>query len=210
MIIICCSGNLSLLKRWQQGLAGHTVYQATRLEDINVLFKQKITPELMLLHASMVNPENCLRLCSALPSCRMFVLSDRPDDEEGMRYLGAGAVGYANSYIAPARLAEAVRVIANGSVWVGQRLMDRLVKGTRSHGAANDQQQKGTRKNTALEQLSQREYQIALLVAEGLSNVQIGEQLGITERTVKAHLSSIYQKTGTKGRLNLALLVNGS
>jgi len=210
MIIICCSGNLSLLKRWQQGLAGHTVYQATRLEDINVLFKQKITPELMLLHASMVNPENCLRLCSALPSCRMFVLSDRPDDEEGMRYLGAGAVGYANSYIAPARLAEAVRVIANGSVWVGQRLMDRLVKGTRPHGAANDQQQKGTRKNTALEQLSQREYQIALLVAEGLSNVQIGEQLGITERTVKAHLSSIYQKTGTKGRLNLALLVNGS
>jgi DNA-binding NarL/FixJ family response regulator len=207
MMVFCCSSNLSLLKRWQQALDAHTVYQASRLEDINVLLKQKITPQLMLLHASMVNPESCLRLRSALPGCRLFVLSDRPDDSEGLLYLGAGAVGYGNSYIAPGRLVEAVRAIGNGSVWVGQRLMERLVKGARHRPEHGTQE---VEKSPAFAQLSQREHQITCLVAEGLSNAQIGAELGITERTVKAHLSSIYQKTGARGRLNLALLVNRS
>ena len=45
-------------------------------------------------------------------------------------------------------------------------------------------------------------------MAEGLSNLEIAERLGITERTVKAHLGAIYAKTSTRGRLGLALLVN--
>ena len=55
--------------------------------------------------------------------------------------------------------------------------------------------------------LSDREYQIAGLVAEGMANLEIAEQLGITERTVKAHLGAIYAKTSTRGRLALALLI---
>ena len=59
-----------------------------------------------------------------------------------------------------------------------------------------------------LHQLTKREDQIARLVAAGLSNLAIAERLGITERTVKAHLSSMYSKTSTTGRLGLALLVH--
>ena len=47
-----------------------------------------------------------------------------------------------------------------------------------------------------------------MLVAEGNHNNEIAAELGITERTVKAHLSAVYVKTHTKGRLNLALLIN--
>jgi DNA-binding NarL/FixJ family response regulator len=46
------------------------------------------------------------------------------------------------------------------------------------------------------------------LVAQGQSNLEIAFNLNITERTVKAHLTSIYEKTGTGSRLNLALLIN--
>ena len=56
--------------------------------------------------------------------------------------------------------------------------------------------------------MSNREYQIAGLVAEGLSNLEIAEQLGITERTVKAHLGAVYAKTSTRSRLGLALMLN--
>ena len=55
--------------------------------------------------------------------------------------------------------------------------------------------------------LSNRELQIARLIAEGLPNGEISRQLAITERTIKIHLSSIFAKTGTKGRLSLALLM---
>jgi two-component system nitrate/nitrite response regulator NarP len=59
---------------------------------------------------------------------------------------------------------------------------------------------------TNLERLSEREHQIALLVARGMKNKDIGRELGISENTVKRHLQSIFSKTGTKDRLELAVL----
>lgn len=59
-----------------------------------------------------------------------------------------------------------------------------------------------------LDSLTKREREIANLIAQGQSNLEIAANLNITERTVKAHLSSIYEKTGTGSRLNLALLIN--
>ena len=59
-----------------------------------------------------------------------------------------------------------------------------------------------------LESLTKREREIANLVAQGQSNLEIAANLDIAERTVKAHLSSIYEKTKTGSRLNLALLIN--
>ncbi len=59
-----------------------------------------------------------------------------------------------------------------------------------------------------LKTLTNREREIADLVAQGQSNLEIAFNLDISERTVKAHLSSIYEKTKTGSRLNLALLIN--
>jgi DNA-binding NarL/FixJ family response regulator len=59
-----------------------------------------------------------------------------------------------------------------------------------------------------LARLTEREHAVADLVAQGQSNLEIAYNLNITERTVKAHLTSIYEKTGTGSRLNLALLIN--
>ena len=61
-----------------------------------------------------------------------------------------------------------------------------------------------------LESLTKRECEIANLVAQGQSNLEVAANLDIAERTVKAHLSSIYEKTKTGSRLNLALLYNRS
>ena len=58
------------------------------------------------------------------------------------------------------------------------------------------------------ESLTKREREIANLVAQGQSNLEIAANLDIAERTVKAHLRSIYEKTKTGSRLNLALLLN--
>ena len=58
-----------------------------------------------------------------------------------------------------------------------------------------------------LKRLTQKEQEVALLLKKGLSNKEIALHVGITERTVKAHLSSIFEKTGAKDRLALALVL---
>ena len=57
--------------------------------------------------------------------------------------------------------------------------------------------------------LSEREGQVAKLVAGGASNKEIADRLSIAERTVKAHLTAIFEKTGARDRLQLSLKVNG-
>ena len=168
--------------------------------------------DLLFLHRPLVDKEIIAYIRAKLPQCKLFVLSDRPDEDDGIGFLRLGVVGYANSYSSAARLREAAHAIASGSVWVNQQVMQRLILGMAPPAADDGSTKKQGQHDTPLllHQLTKREDQIARLVAGGLSNLAIAEQLGITERTVKAHLSTIYSKTATTGRLGLALLVNQS
>lgn len=135
----------------------------------------------------------------------MVALSRTPDEDEGLALLRAGARGYCNLYIDPRLLGKVVNAVQGGEVWVGRRLVDRLVElvaGTSPHRA-------GAAGLAALEVLTPREREIARLVGEGINNKLIARRLDITERTVKAHLGSVFAKLGVSGRLQLALLVTG-
>ena len=210
MNIILCCGISSLRERWQTPLTPlFTVYQASTLQDLRVLVRQKVSFDLLVLHRSLIDAPIINYIRQSVPTCKLFILSDRPNEEEGLSFIRLGVIGYANSYASPERLREAVSVVASGAVWVHQKLMQRLVAETiprQTQAAASNAETMAY--SLHLGQLSDREYQIAGLIGNGLSNVDIASQLGITERTVKAHLSSIYAKTSTSGRLGLALLIN--
>ena len=207
MNMILCCGNAALLRRWVSSLQeGFATYQTTTLQDLRILVGQQIVFDILLVHASQVDREIVAYIRERKPGCKLFILADRPDEEEGVNYLRLGVVGYANSYIGAERLQEAMRAIASGSVWINQQLMQRLISTSAPPRPEEELPQQVEAPAKALP-LSNREHQIATLVAAGLSNLEIAERLGITERTVKAHLGSIYAKTSTKGRLALALLV---
>ena len=209
MNIILCCGISSLSERWHTPLAPlFTVYQASTLLDLRVLVRQKVSFDLLVLHRSLVDIPIINYIRQSVPTCKLFILSDRPNEEEGLTFIRLGVIGYANSYANPERLREAVTAVASGAVWVHQKLMQRLVAETIPQAQAEASSTETMAHSLHLGQLSDREYQIAGLIGNGLSNVDIASQLGITERTVKAHLSSIYAKTSTSGRLGLALLIN--
>lgn len=140
------------------------------------------------------------------PQQRLVVLADEPDEAVVTLALTAGAAGCCNSHAAPDVLRQVALVVEHGGLWVGQSLLQRLVGSTarilgqRAEIAKND---------AALAQLSDREAQVARLVAEGASNKEVAEQLTITERTVKAHLTAIFEKLGLRDRLQLSLKING-
>jgi DNA-binding NarL/FixJ family response regulator len=204
MVILLCSATESVIKRWTEFLAeNHKLQQANSMSEL----KQKCTDQkfdLLLIHRSMVDTESFKGIRRLIPSSRIFLLSDTPDEEEGLTFIKLGISGYANTYISSARLDEAVRIISHGAVWLGQKVMQRLILDT----YARAKEKEGTVSEEKLGKLTNREREIAELVSQGQSNLEVAANLDITERTVKAHLSSIYEKTKTGSRLNLALLIN--
>lgn len=208
MNLILCCGNAVLLKRWSLALQElFTTYQVTTLQDLRILVGQQIVFDILLVHAAQVDRDIVAYIRERKPGCKLFILADRPDEDEGVAYLRLGVIGYANSYISAERLQEAVRAIASGAVWINQQLMQRLIAATTVQKSGKNEETRSATLPTILDHLSAREAQIAHLVGAGLSNVAIAEQLHITERTVKAHLTAIYAKTDIKGRFGLALLV---
>ena len=97
----------------------------------------------------------------------------------------------------PERLFSAIRMVANGELAFSDELAQQVLSTmtAETKNSAN-----------ALTRLSERERQIAYYVARGMKNKDIGEELKISENTVKRHLQSIFAKTGARDRLELAVL----
>jgi two-component system, NarL family, nitrate/nitrite response regulator NarL len=204
MPVLLCSMSREIRNRWQDLLVGENVLHAATVSELKRLVLDNDI-SLILLHRSMVTIETMVEIRQAVPLCKIFLFSDRPDEDEGFTYLKQGIVGYANTYISPTRLNEAIRVVLSGSVWVGQAVMQRLIRET----VARAEEIAATKvSHHKLKSLTPREHEIAEMVAKGQSNLEIAYNLSIAERTVKAHLSSIYVKTGAGNRLNLALMIN--
>lgn len=147
-------------------------------------------------------------LLALLRSCQpgaIIVLCDQPTDDGAAFAIAAGAAGYCNTHAAPEVLRQVEVVIANGGLWIGRSLVQRLIGGT---AKVLGQRPPGVRERWS-DKLSDREREVARLVANGASNKEIADQLAITERTVKAHLGAIFEKLGVRDRLQLSLRVNG-
>lgn len=203
MKIILCSANSAVRERWFSILAdqNHSLYQASSQAVLETLIHRQ-EQYLLLVHQQFTDLQTIATLCTTHKSLRIFFLSDSPDPAEGLALLQRGTVGYANTYIAPARLVEAMKTVAAGRVWFEQEIISRFIDQlNRAHT------QGGAGSSLVLAPLTDREREIALLVAEGLTNQTIGDRLFISERTVKAHLGSIFRKTGTTSRLGLALMI---
>jgi len=136
----------------------------------------------------------------------IVALSDTPDAEEAARSIAAGAAGYCNSRAAPEVLQQVAAVVGNGGLWVGQSLLQHLMRGVSDQLARRAREADGP---SWQQKLSPREIEVARMVAAGSSNKEIAHELAITERTVKAHLGLIFEKLGVRDRLQLSLRVNG-
>lgn len=140
-------------------------------------------------------------LRTAAPHVPIVVLSNVPEDDQGLAALAAGAAGYCSALTLPEVLHQVAGVVEQGGLWVGPQLMQRLMQGLSARNSEPPE--------PALDRLSQRERQVAEAVARGASNKEIARVMGITERTVKAHLSAAYEKLGVRDRMHLSLVVNG-
>lgn len=139
------------------------------------------------------------------PQAHVVVVSTVPYDAEGLRALNAGARGYCHQLAVPELMQQVAQVVQNGGVWLGPELVQRMVTATRD---LIERSPHAALPQTDLSVLSERELQVARAVASGKSNKEVADQLHISERTVKAHLGSVFEKLGVRDRVQLVLHVS--
>jgi NarL family two-component system response regulator LiaR len=135
------------------------------------------------------------RIKEGRPQARVLVLSSFLDDERLFPAVRAGAAGYLLKDVEPRELVKAIRTVHGGEALlhpaVAARLMDEFAAGRAPEPSADG--------------LTDREREVLTLIARGLANKLIARELSISEKTVKAHVSSILGKLGVSDRTQAAL-----
>ena len=137
------------------------------------------------------------------PRTKIVLLTSAPDEKEEVAALKAGAKGYCDRDIAPSLLAKAVGRIQKGEIWIGRRAISNFIEEFASLAHRVEQ----AIPPRALGPLTSREREIAQLVGAGARNKEIAGRLRVTEKTVKAHLTTIFRKLNLSSRSQLALFV---
>lgn len=164
----------------------------------------------VLVHLNSVTSEESKELLSLKKNNSGLILiacTDAPNEEEGLGILRAGANGYTNTYITGSLLLEVLKTVVRGDIWAGPELLQRLLRRLLQDTPVNTENDLSDA-DSIFSVLSKREHEVLNVLTEGKSNKEIARSLDITERTVKAHLSSIFQKTGVQDRVSLVLLMN--
>ena len=161
---------------------------------------RSLEPQLLLLDMEMPEMsgmEVALALKEEQSSIRVLALSAHEDPEYIDKLLSSGgAAGYLTKQESLNTIVAAVRGVAQGEDgWLSREIAALLMKQRRKSAKP---------RNSMLEDLSRREYEVLLLIARGLNNQQIGEELFIAESTVKKHVSNIYSKLGVTTRAEAA------
>jgi DNA-binding NarL/FixJ family response regulator len=151
-------------------------------------------PDVVLMDLSMPGMggvEATRRIRELAPSVQVVVLTSFVDRDRVIDALDAGAIGYLLKDAEPEDLIRGVRAAAGGGSPLDPRAARTMLGAQRA--------------GSPLDELTDRERQVLTLVAEGLPNKQIARRLGISEKTVKAHLTSAFRTIGVDDRMQAGL-----
>jgi len=196
---VLVSSNETLKSRWSsaflQGQCVATLKQAVRVP-------KKDDPLYWLDIAGLDDSAAIVALDTLSVRSKVVVLSPTPDKTESSAMIRARAQGYCHWGTPADRLKEIALVIEHDGYWLPKDMVRRLAVMTRRVGPAK------TNPEQDPAQLTERERSVAELVARGANNQEIADQLHMSERTVKSHLSSIFQQLKVRDRVQLALVMN--
>lgn len=162
--------------------------------EIAIRMAAELSPDVVLMDLSMPNlggVPTIAHMVAARPDTHILVLTSFSDQNQILDALQAGAEGYLLKHAEPETILSGIREVVAGGSPLDPKAARVLLTGRRA-----------PRTGPAL---SDREREVLHLVGEGLPNKLIARRLGITERTVKAHLTSIFQQLGVTDRTQAAL-----
>jgi DNA-binding NarL/FixJ family response regulator len=170
---------------------------------------QELLPDIVLMDIKMGDWDGVTatrRIRSSVPSTRVIVLTNHDEDELVFASIRAGASGYLLKEVSAAQLANAIRTVAEGYSLiypsVARRVLDEF---GRMRGGGTERDPTDDAEHLGYRDLTARERDVLKLVGAGQSNKEIATSLGITDRTVKTHISNIFSKLELDDRTQAAI-----
>ena len=174
---------------------------------------ERMKPDIMLLDLKMPKGDavqNLLEVTARSPMTRVMILTAFLDEENVLNAAKSGAKGYVPKGVPSATLAQAIKAVHGGGVWIDREIPSwetfEEIAQTQSASPAHDA---APARLDSMSALTKRELEILRLVAEGLTNEEIGKKIFISEKTVKTHLTNIFDKLKVNNRFKAALMLMG-
>jgi len=167
----------------------------------------RLRPDVLLMDLKMPAGdavESLVKIGDKSPATKVIILTAHSEDESVVNTAKNRARGYVLKGISVPTLIAAIKKVNGGEIWVDPELpagvdFERIASGLTLEGDAPA--------NETLNGLTKRELEILQLVAEGLSNEEIGKRVFISKKTVKTHLTNIFDKLQVNNRFKAALWV---
>jgi DNA-binding NarL/FixJ family response regulator len=158
---------------------------------------RRALPDVMLLDIAMPGGGHSAArwIAAACPATRIVMLTVSEDEDDLLEAMKAGASGYVLKGAGASELAAVIRSVHAGEVYVAPALAWGMLRELR------------TPRSSPYDALTDREREVLELVAEGLSNQEVGERLGLAEKTIKHYMTNILGKLQVRSRVEAALLV---
>lgn len=142
------------------------------------------------------------------PAIKLLLAGTRLAPQKELAALASGAMGCCSPDLGEEQVRRILTIVEEGGVWISNAALPHLLQRLRHRSDASAESATVAPQDDGLSGLTQREREIARMVADGDSNKIIARKLNITDRTVKAHLTTVFQKLNVHDRLQLALYVN--
>ena len=162
---------------------------------------ETLLPDVVLMDIHMPGTsgiEATARICTQHPRTAVLIVT-MLDDDSVFAAMRAGARGYLLKGAEPAETLRAIRAVASGEAIFSPRIAERVMHYF-THAAVSPSQ------GVPLAQLSEREREVLMLIAQGLTNTAIAERLVLSPKTVRNYISEIYSKLQVTDRIQAALL----
>ena len=159
-----------------------------------------LQPDVILMDVTMPNcdgVEACRRVIESGSDTRVVMLTMHADQEVLANAIRAGAIGYLTKDSSTREIADAVRMAVEGDTVLSPQLARTMLEEVRKLDAPGTQE--------AERVISDREVEVLQLIADGCSTPEVAAQLYISQKTVKNHLASIYQKLDARDRTQAVL-----
>jgi len=201
--IVIFSNNPSLIKLWSHALISH--FNINTASSPNH-FKGA---DVVIIDSKVIDEDSALAHLFENKSTRFLVIGENWPESKQINALVHGAAGYCGESEPTKLLLQAVNSILKGDIWIQRHLVPKII-GTlvkMKSEPLKDKTSDSIESSARLATLSARELDVANMIRNGDNNKNIASSLGISERTVKAHLTSTFKKLQVSDRLHLALYI---
>ncbi len=168
-------------------------------EVLDALKELEVDVILMDIRMPVMNGVECTgHVSKEYPETKVLILTTFDDDEYIRKAMSNGAVGYMLKDLSVEKLSAAIRNVYHGNTVMHQDITKKIMS-----GMAGKKESSQPLRTTSGEVLTQREKEVLKLLAKGLTNAEIADELFLSTGTVKNYITLLYDKLGIKGRTKL-------